>query len=106
MAYSTPSEVKALLRITDASHDTEITTAIGDANVKIDNALRKYETTLPLVPTPNSINRASKYIAAGLYLKLNPGSEATQKQAETFNEVGIEFLSLYISEKYNVGAIQ
>ena len=105
MAYSTLEEVKALLRITDTTHDTEITTAISDADAKIDNKLQNYETVFPLTPIPSAINKASKYLAAGLYLKLNPVTDATLKQAELFEKVGLEFLSEYI-EKYHAGAIQ
>lgn len=101
--YSTKEEVKEVLRITDATHDTEITAAISDVDVKIDNALQHYEGTLPLVSVPNSINRASKYLAAAFYLTLNPVSDAMLKQAEIFDKIGNEFLSKYISEKYYVG---
>jgi len=106
MAYSTLGEVKALLRITDASHDTEITALIDDADAKIDNKLQNYEATLPLTLVPGAINKSSKYLAAAFYLKLSPLSEIMKAQADVFDKIGLEFLTEYIIEKYHAGTIQ
>jgi len=106
MAYSTVAEVKALLRITDAKYDTEIGVAISDADVKIDIKLMNLESVLPLNPIPNGIAKASKFLAAALWARLNPGSEGTEKRAEIYEKLGLEFLEEYITEKYHTGTVK
>jgi len=102
--YSTLTEVKAILRITTCEHDAEVSAAIKDADAKINNTLQNYEDA-PLSSVPDSINRASKYLAAALYLQLNPLSQTMKEQAAAFNEIALKFLSEYISETHNAGAI-
>lgn len=101
MAYSALDEVKALLRITSSANDTEITTAITDFDVKIDNRLQNYESNLPLTPTPASINKASKFGAASLWLRLSPTSETQKELADVYEKIALEYLDEYIKETYD-----
>lgn len=105
MAYSSLAEVKSLLRETTTDYDTEISNAIDDFDVKIDTKLKKHESALPLSPAPDAIKKASKYGAAGLWLRLNPVSETHKEQSQIFLEIANEFINLYIKETYYVGKV-
>lgn len=105
MAYSTKEEVKALLRIIDTSHDTEIDAAIGDADVRIDNMLKNH-TSVPVSPTPDSVNRASKFLAAGLFRRLNPTSKSEAAEAEIWERTAMQFLNEYVLETYYSGKMR
>ena len=98
MAYSTPDQVKEVLGITEATWDTEITSCIADADARIDNKLRHFESSLPLLPVPTLISIVSKYFAAGLFRE-----RRDPVGAKAFVDTGSEILQEYIREKYYAG---
>ena len=98
MAYSTTAQVKEVLGITETTWDTEITACITDADARIDNKLRNYESTLPLSPVPAQVSIISKYFAASLFRERRDPAGA-----KAFVETALAYLSEYINEKYFVG---
>lgn len=101
MTYSTPTQVKEVLGITDATYDTEITACVVDADARIDNKLRNFESTFPLAPVPAQIAIVSKYLAAALFRE-----RRDPVGAKAFVETGLAYLQEYIAEKYYVGTSQ
>jgi len=106
MGYSTVTEVRAILR-ESAADQTEVETAITDADAWIDASLKHHESTLPLSPTPDAINRASKYYAANLWLLLSgKTSDVDRIMAKIYERLAKGFLDLHISESYYVGKMR
>jgi len=103
--YTTLAEVKALCRVTDASHDTEITASLEDAGYYTDALIQLHE-TVPLVSPPDPIKRANKYLAAALFYYHNPTTEQMIKQAERWWYVGEIMLNSYIIHKYYQGEMK
>lgn len=106
MAYSTKTEVKAILRISDAGSDTEIDACIADVDALIDVRLYGVESSLPLNPVPDAINRASKYFAAAAWLRLDPASVQHEFQARKFDKKANIFLETYIEQTYYQGTMR
>jgi len=103
MGYASVNEVKALLRITISTFDTEIQTAIDDYDkAVIDVKLSPY-TTVPLASPPDAIKKISKYGAAGLWLKLHPITEHSTKEADNYLGLAKEWLESYIKANYHKG---
>jgi len=103
--YITLAEVKALIRETGSSHDTEITTSIEDAAEYTDSIMQLHE-TVPLSGTvPEPIKRANKFLAAALYYYHNPVSDQSMKQAEAWWKFGDALLTSYIIHKYYTGEL-
>ena len=98
MAYSTTDQVKEVLGITETTWDAEITDCITDADARIDNKLRNFESTLPLSPVPTQISIVSKYLAAGLFRE-----RRDPVGAKAFVDTGLAYLAEYVAEKYYVG---
>jgi len=97
MAYSTVAEVKAILGITEATWDTEISGCITDADARINNKLSVY-TSVPLDPVPQVINVASKNLAASLFRE-----RRDPVGAKAFEETGIVYLQEYIESHFYRG---
>jgi len=103
MGYTTLPEVKSLCRITDTSHDTEITTTINDAGYYSDALLQLHE-TVPLTGSiPNEVAVANKYLAAAMFYYHNPTTDSMTKQAELWWKIGETILTNYIIHKYFQG---
>jgi len=105
LGYSTLAEVRAILRQA-AADQTEVETAIADADRWIDTTLKKHESTLPLSPTPDAINSASKYYAANLWLLLGSDKEFNRLQAAIYERLAKAYLDLYVSETYYAGKMR
>lgn len=105
MGYSTVAEVEAILR-EPAANETEVTTAITDADTWIDTALKRHESTLPLSSVPAAINKASKYYAANLWLLLASDKEFSRLQGAIYERIAKSYLESYIVETYYVGKMR
>lgn len=101
MAYSTSTEVKTILQITESTWDTEITDCIVSSDALIDSLLKYKGLTVP-VSTPQNIKDASKHFAAWLFRK-----RRDPVGAEAFWEEADKFLQAYINaeEEPYVGTV-
>lgn len=90
MSYSTTSEVKTILQITENTWDSEITDCIASADALIDSLLKYHGLTVP-ASTPQNINDASKHFAAWLFRRRRDPAGA-----EVFWEEANKFLQAYI----------
>lgn len=68
-AYGSLTMVKYLCNVSDVLHDTELNTFLSKVCAFIDNALKNYVDTLPVVPATEILNTIAEYWAAGLYLQ-------------------------------------
>jgi len=92
MAYSSLAEVKEVLdiKVSETTWDSEITICITSADGLIDSLLKFESFSVPLAPTPQNINDASKYFAAWLFRR-----RRDPVNAETFWEEAQRFLEAY-----------
>ncbi len=97
MAYSTVTEVKEILSITETTWDAEINGCIGDADARIDNKLFNH-IAVPLSPVPPMIKIASKNLAAALFRERRDPTGA-----KAFLETGITYLTEYIETHFYEG---
>lgn len=106
MGYSTVAEVRAILRELTADQ-TEVATAIADADAWIDTSLKQHESTLPLSLVPDAIGQASKYYAANLWLLLSgKTADVDRIMASIYERIAKNYLDLYIAETYYVGKMR
>jgi len=95
MAYSTVTQVKEVLGISEAAYDTEITNCITDADAWIDNKLKRYVATLPFPSVPATITITSKYRAAAFFRE-----RRDPVGAKAFVDTAVAILQEYIDNYY------
>jgi hypothetical protein len=96
MAYSTPTQVKAVLLIDEATWDTEIANCVTSGDALIDSILAKHGLTVP-TPVPQNIIDASTYFAAWKYRR-----SRDPVGAKAFEEEANRFLDIYIKSKKQI----
>jgi len=86
LAYGTLAGAKEELQITESTWDTEITNLIPFADAYVDNLLKCAGFSVPLNPTPKSVEKASNLFIAWLVrLRRDPaGSKAFFDEANLF----------------------
>lgn len=91
MPYSSLSEVKEVLQITETTWDTELSNCITSADGLIDSLLKFEGFSVPLSSAPQNVKDASANFAAWLYQR-----RRSPAAAEVFWEEGNRFLQAYI----------
>jgi len=97
MTYSSRSDVKTVLQISESVDDTEIDGCIASSDAIIDSILLREGLSLA-TPTPQNIKDASAHYAAWLFRRRNDpvGAEAFRAEAE-------RFLALYVEARRDPG---
>jgi len=99
--YGTLLVTRALSSITagDTTFDVELTIFLLKAADFIDEKLKNYEATLPLVTVPSIIDTIAEFYAAGLYMQKNAESE----KAHVYIEYAEKKLGEYVTSEYFSG---
>jgi hypothetical protein len=104
MVYGTIADVKQRVGVTTATHDTQITDNLTDANSYVDTELTPF-VTVPLSVPPQIVIEAENSIAAGMFIEERWGATRGSAKKSELRIRGEEKLQGYIDATYKPGKV-